>query len=74
MSNLLKTKSKMQHAPELINCMKDAIIGGTTSWLDVNDDPYREVEGFKSGNKKKGEPASVPIYAPKGDSIENSAL
>ena len=64
----------MQHAPELINCMKDAIIGGTTSWLDVNDDPYREVEGFKSGNKKKGEPASVPIYAPKGDSIENSAL
>jgi len=29
----------MQHPPELINFMKDAIIGGTTSWLDVNDDP-----------------------------------
>lgn len=54
--------------------MKDAIIGGTTSWLDVNDNPYRDVEGFKSANKKKGEPIAAPVYAPKGDSIENASL
>jgi len=47
LSNLLKTKSKMQHPPDLINFMKDAIIGGTTSWLDVNDDPQKEIDGFK---------------------------
>ena len=41
------------------------VIGGTNSWLDIND-------GKKS--KKKDAPPNIPVYAPRGDSIENAAL
>lgn len=51
--------------------MKDVIIGGTISWLDIKDE--EDIDGYKAGNKKDKRPFS-PVYLPKGDDIENGVL
>jgi len=40
------------HEPYLVDLMMDVLIGGTSSWLDINDFPSKEIDGFKAAKKK----------------------
>lgn len=53
--------------------MEDMVIAGTSSWLSINDNPSKTVDGHTKARKKKG-PPPPPVYEPKGDSIENAIL
>ena len=64
---------KMNHDQPLIDLMESLVIWGTTSWLDIDDHPYSEVDGHKKA-RKKSKVATNPVYRAKGDAIENATL
>ena len=69
LSGLFKERSNHHHDPDLVALMENCVIGGTNSWLDINDNP-----GNKSAKAFRKEPAQNPVYCARGDSIENATM
>ena len=73
LSDYFRQKTKINHDQALIELLEDVIVGGTNSWLDINDHPSKSIDGHKKA-KKKNQPPENPVYEPRGDSIENASL